>query len=165
MYPSADKGRRWILASREEIRDAAVTVADAAQRSLVILTPDLEPGIYDNEAFLDIVKRLVLSKRYAKIRMIITEPARAIPNGNRFVGVARRLNTSIELRNAHEDFRGHREAFLIADDNALLYRVDCSRWEGLAAIADRVVTRRYLDLFEEIWNLSEPTGEFREIHT
>lgn len=164
MYASANKGRRWILSSREEVRDAAVAIADAAQRSLAILTPDLEPGIYDNEAFLDIVKRLVLSKRYAKIRMIITEPARAIRNGNRFVGVARRLNTCIELRNAHEDYRSHREAFLIADDNALLYRVDSSRWEGLAATGDPVVTRRYLDLFEEIWNLSDPGAEFREIY-
>lgn len=164
MHASANQGRRWILSSRDEVRDAAVAIADAAQRSMAILTPDLEPGIYDNEAFLDIVKRLVLSKRYAKIRMIITEPARAIRNGNRFVGVARRLNTCIELRNAHEDYRGHHEAFLIADDSALLYRVDASRWEGLAATADPVVTRRYLDLFEEIWNLSEPGGEFREIH-
>jgi len=105
----------------------------------------------------------VLSKRYAKIRVIVTDPGRAMRNGNRFVGVARRLNTYIDLRNAHEDYRGHREALLIADDHALLYRIDAARWEGIADSYDPVVTRRYLALFDTIWNLSEPGPEFREV--
>ena len=164
MHASANKGRRWILSSKEEVRDAAVTIAGTARRSLAILTPDLEPGIYDDEAFLDVAKRLVLSKRYAKIRVIVADPARAIRNGNRFVGVARRLNTCIDLRNAHEDYRSHREAFLIADDSALLYRIDPSRWEGLAASHDPGITRKYLEIFDTIWNASEPGAEFREVH-
>ncbi len=163
MQAERSNSRRWILSSRDETRDAAVAIASGAKRSLAILTPDLEPGIYDDEGFLDVVKRLVLSKRYAKIRVIVTDPARAIRNGNRFVGVARRLNTYIDLRNAHQDYRGHREAFLIADDNALLYRIDTARWEGIADSYDPVVTRRYLNLFETIWNISEQGPEFREV--
>lgn len=155
--------RRWILSSFEETRDAAVEIAAAAKRSLAILTPDLEPGIYDYYDFLEAAKRLVLSKRYARIRVLVSDPARAIRNGNRFVGVARRLNTYIEIRNAHEDYRGHREACMIADDNALLYRVDAARWEGIADSYDPVVTRRYLDLFDTIWNISEVGSEFREV--
>jgi hypothetical protein len=163
MQAERANSRRWILSSKDETRDAAVAIASAAKRSLAILTPDLEPGIYDHEEFLDAAKRLVLAKRYAKIRVIITDPARAIRNGNRFVGVARRLNTYIDLRNAHQDYRGHREALLIADDNALLYRVDAARWEGIADSYDPVVARRYLDLFDSIWNVSEPGPEFREV--
>jgi len=155
--------RRWILSSKDETRDAAVAIAKAAKRTLSILTPDLEPGIYDHDDFLDVAKRLVLAKRYAKIRVLVTDPGRAIRNGNRFVGVARRLNTYIDLRNAHEDYRSHREALLIADDNALLYRIDAGRWEGIADSYDPVVTRRYLDFFDTIWNVSEPGPEFREV--
>lgn len=163
MHAERVNGRRWLLSSRDETRDAAVSIAAGAKRCLAILTPDLEPGIYDYEGFLDVAKRLVLSKRYAKIRVIVTDPARAIRNGNRFVGVARRLNTYIDIRNAHPDYRAHREAFLIADDNALLYRVDGSRWEGIADSHDPVVTRRYLDFFDAIWNVSEPGPEFRQL--
>lgn len=163
MHAERANSRRWILSSMEETREAAIAIACGAKRSLAILTPDLEPGIYDHEGFLDVAKRLVLAKRYAKIRVIVTDPARAIRNGNRFVGVARRLNTYIDLRNAHQDYRGHREAFLIADDNALLYRVDAARWEGIADSYDPVVTRRYLELFDSIWNVSEPGPEFREV--
>lgn len=163
MHAERAKSRRWILSSRDETRDAAVAIAAGAKRSLAILTPDLEPGIYDHEDFLDVAKRLVLSKRYARIRVIITDPARAMRNGNRFVGVARRLNTYIDLRNAHKDYQAHREALLIADDNALLYRIDAARWEGIADSYDPVVTRRYLDFFDTIWNISEQGPEFREV--
>lgn len=163
MHAERTNGRRWILSSRDETRDAAVAIASTAKRSLAILTPDLEPGIYDTDGFLDVAKRLVLAKRYSKIRVIVTDPARAVRNGNRFVGVARRLNTYIDLRNAHQDYRSLREAFLIADDSALLYRVDAGRWEGIADSYDPVVTRRYLDFFDNIWNVSEQGPEFREV--
>lgn len=163
MHAERANSRRWILSSKDETREAAVAIANTAKRSLAILTPDLEPGIYDHDDFLDVAKRLVLSKRYAKIRVIVTDPGRAMRNGNRFVGVARRLNTYIDLRNAHEDYRSHREALLIADDHALLYRIDSDRWEGIADSYDPVVTRRYLALFDTIWNLSEPGPEFREV--
>jgi hypothetical protein len=163
MQAVRSESRRWIPSNKDEVRNAAVAIANGAKRSLAILTPDLEPGIYDHDDFLDVVKRLVLSKRYAKIRVIVTDPARAIRNGNRFVGVARRLNTYIDLRNAHQDYWGHREALLIADDNALLYRVDAARWEGIADSDDPVVTRRYLDFFDNIWKVSEQGPEFRQV--
>lgn len=154
------ENHRWILSSQEETRRAAVAIAATARRSLAILTPDLEPGIYDHHEFLDVAKRLVLSKPWGKIRVLVSEPARAIRNGNRFVGVARRLNTYIELRNAPAAYLGYREAFLIADDHGLVYRVDRTRWEGIAEANDPGVTRRYRELFETIWRLSDPGTEF-----
>ena len=84
-------------------------------------------------------------------------------NGNRFVALGRRLNTYIEFRNVHEDYREHREAFLVADDTALLYRVDSSRWQGIADSYEPTVARRYYNLFEEIWNASVVEQELREL--
>jgi len=159
MQADRAKTHRWILGSLEETRAAAIAIAGTARRSLAILTPDLEPEVYDNEAFLDITKRLVLARPYARIQVLVSEPARAIRNGNRLVGVARRLNSRIELRNLSGRHRGVREAFLIADDSALLYRVDASRWEGIADSCDPVVTQRYRGLFDSLWELSGPEAE------
>ncbi len=157
------QGRRWVLSSFEETRSAATEIAATANRRLSIYTPDLETGIYDQDAFLEVAKRLVLSKRYARIRVLISEPARAVRNGNRFVSLGRRLNTYIEFRNVHEEYRDHREAFLVADDQALLYRVDAARWEGIADSYEPAVARRYLGLFDEIWNASVVEQELREL--
>ena len=157
------QGRRWVISSMAENLAAAAEIAGQAKRWISIYTPDLEPGIYDHEDFLDVAKRLVLAKRYAKIRVLISEPHRTVRIGNRFVSVGRRLNSYIEFRNVHQDYREHREAYLIADDTALLYRVEGRKWEGIADTYEPAVARRYLTLFDEIWNASEIEQELREL--
>ena len=163
MQATRIQGRRWVLSSFEESRAAVAEIASVAKRWISIYTPDLEPGIYDHDDFLEVAKRLVLAKRYARIRVLIADPARAVRNGNRLVGLARRLNSYIEFRNVHPDYREHREAFIIADDIALLYRVEAGRWEGIADTYEPPVAHRYLGLFDEIWNASEVEQELREL--
>lgn len=161
--PERTQGRRWVLANLEDTLAAAVEIAAVARRGLAILTPDLEPGVYDHEQFLEIVKRLVLAKRFARVRVLISDPQRTIRTGNRLVGLGRRLNTYVEFRNVHEDYRDHREAFLLADDTALLYRINHARWEGIADTYEPAVARRYLALFDEIWAASETARELRQL--
>ncbi len=163
MATERTQGRRWVLAAKEDTLAAAIEIAEVAQRGLAILTPDLEPGVYDHERFLEIVKRLVLAKRFARVRVLIAEPQRTVRLGNRLVGLGRRLNTYIEFRNVHEDYREHREAFLLADDVALLYRINHARWEGIADTYEPAVARRYLNLFDEIWTASETSQELRQL--
>ena len=46
--PEVETERR-ILTSFEEVREGVLEVAACAERSLTIQTPDLEPGLYDDE--------------------------------------------------------------------------------------------------------------------
>ncbi len=163
MNQACTQGRRWVLASKSDTLDAVVKVAGLANRWISIYTPDLEEGIYDQEVFLNVAKRLVLAKRYARIRVLISEPQRLVRIGHKFVKLGQRLNTYIEFRNVHEDFRDHHEAFLIADKHALMYRVDARRWEGIADTNEPAVARRYLGMFDEIWNASRVEAEVREL--
>ncbi len=164
MSETRTQGRRWVLSSFEESREAATQVARVAQRRISIFTQDMDPGIYDHDDFLNVAKRLVLSKSYARIEVLIADPSRVVRGGNRLVTLGRRLNTYIEFRNVHEDFRDHRETFMIADETALLYRVDASRWEGIADTYEPAVARRYLGLFNEAWEASVVEQELRELH-
>jgi hypothetical protein len=164
MSETRTQGRRWILSSFEECREAATQVARVAQRRISIFTQDMDPGIYDHDDFLNVAKRLVLSKSYARIEVLIADPSRVVRGGNRLVALGRRLNTYIEFRNVHEDFRDHRETFMIADNTALLYRADASRWEGIADTYEPAVARRYLGLFNEVWEASVVEQELRELH-
>lgn len=162
-HPERTQGRRWVLATVEDTLAAAIEIAAVARRGISILTPDLEPGVYDHERFLEIVKHLVLAKRFARVRVLISDPQRTIRLGNRLVGLGRRLNTYVEFRNVDSRFREHREAFLLADDVALLYRINHTRWEGIADTYEPAVARRYLGLFEEIWAASENSRELRQM--
>ncbi|MGD8976205.1 MAG: hypothetical protein PVG91_01305, partial [Gammaproteobacteria bacterium] len=87
----ADSTRR-VLSSKDEVRTAMVEVARLANRSITIMTLDLETNLYDHPHFLDAVKYLCLSRSYARIRVLITNPRRTIRDANRFVYLGRRLS-------------------------------------------------------------------------
>jgi hypothetical protein len=163
MDSARKKGRRWVISTKDEMRQAVIDVAGEASRKLSIFSHDLDPGIYDDLDFLEIVKRLVLSQAYARIRVLIADPSRAIKNGNAFVNLGRRLNTYIEFRHVREDLRTHAESFCIADETALVYRLQHQRWEGIADTYEPAVAKLYGKMFDEIWQASEVEIEFRQL--
>jgi hypothetical protein len=157
-------GTRAIVSSLEEVRAASLQVASSATRLLAMYTQDLEPLVYDQPKFIEAIKKLVLARGYAKVRVLLADPARAVYESSRFIGLARRITSYIEIRHAHRDFRGNRAAFLIADDRAIVYRSDASRWDGILEMNDPAVARRYLDMFDEAWHGSAPHAETRQLH-
>lgn len=163
MADKQENSKRWVISTREETREAVNAIAREASRKVSIFTHDLEPGIYDDPDFLEIIKRLVLSQTYARIRVLIADPTRAIKNGNNFVHLGRRLNTYIEFRHVREDLRTHAEAFCIADEKALVYRLQATRWEGIADTYEPAVAQLYGKMFDEMWLASEVEVEFRQL--
>lgn len=149
------KGTRRILSRSEEIRAAVVDITRCAERALAILTPDLEPEIYDHDEFLEALKKFILARGFARVRVLISDPVRAMKSGNQFVSMGRRLNSYIEFRNVKEEFRNLNEAFCIADDTALVYRADGRRWEGISDTYEPAVARKYLTTFDELWHACE----------
>ena len=163
MSDDQQNSKRWVISTRDETREAVIAIAREASRKVSIFTHDLEPGIYDDPDFLEIIKRLVLSQTYARIRVLIADPTRAIKNGNNFVHLGRRLNTYIEFRHVREDLRTHAEAFCIADEKALVYRLQATRWDGIADTFEPAVAKLYGKMFDEMWLASEVEVEFRQL--
>ncbi len=156
---------RRVLATLDDVHSAVLEVAAAARRTLAIFTQDLEPQILDRDDFLEIIKRLVLPNRFARVRVLVADPTRAIKDGHRLVSLGRRLSTYIDFRNVDVSFRDeHNEAFMIADDRGLVFRPDASRWEGIADINEPRVSRKYLDTFDQIWHASATDTELHQLH-
>jgi hypothetical protein len=144
-------GTRSILATLDEYRAAVAELATRAQRNLCIYTPDLEPQLYDQDSFLEPMKRLVLARRHARLRVLISDPGRVVREGNRFMQMARRLTSYIDLRNVSQEYRSNPCSFIIADDKAIAYRQQASRWDGIVEFNDIAVVRKYLAYFDEVW--------------
>lgn len=158
------RSQRRIITSQDELRSAVVEVTAVANRMLSIFTHDLEPNIYAHDAFLDAVKRFVLSRSFTRVRVLIAEPSRAMKISNRFVAMGRRLNSYIEFRHLpDEDRPAHPEAYLIADDHGLVFRADAKRFEGLSDTFEPTVARKYLNRFDALWAACEPAREIREL--
>ena len=157
----AAEGIRKILTGRSEIRAAVIEATSKADRALAILTPDLEPDIYDREDFLEALKRFILARGFARVRVLITRPSRAIKSGNEFVTMARRLNSYIEFRHLLPELGERDDAFFIADERAIIYRKSADTWDAMSNSCEPAVARYYLDSFDKLWHACAPEPELR----
>jgi len=151
-----------VIGSLEEMRAAVDAVASSAQRLMTIYTPDLEPDLYDQNGFLEIVKRFVLARRFAKVRVLLSDSSRLLRDNNRFIAMGRRLTSCIDIRPAVGGVKQRASAYLIADDRAIVYRVHPDRWDGVADLNNPPIARQYLDEFDEIWHASSSDEQARQ---
>jgi len=157
------RGVRQVLSTVEDVRAAVVQVVALANRGLTILTHDLEPQVYDHDDFLETLKKFILARSFARVRVLIMDPNRVIKTGSRFVTMGRRLNSYIEFRNVKPEYRTHPEAYCIADEHALVYRARAESWEGMSDTYEPAVARIYLSSFDTIWNACEIEPELRQM--
>ena len=160
---TSGSGTRTILTTMPEVREASLKVAKSAQRLLSIFTQDLEPLVYGEEPFLEAIKRLVLARSYAKVRVLLADPSRAMLDNNRFLALARRLTSCIDLRAMSPEYPASAGAFIIADDKALVYRLQADRWDGISDMNDPAVVRRYLNFFDEVWQTGMQESQMRQM--
>jgi hypothetical protein len=145
-----------VLASLDEARAAIDAAAAAAQRMISIFTPNLEPELYEQSAFLEIIKRFVLSRSFSKVRVLLADRAGIVREDNRFVAMGRRLRSYIDIRHAAESLPARAPAFLVADDRAVVHRLRTDGWDGIADFDNPAVARLYLSEFDSLWSRTTP---------
>ena len=143
-----------VLTSLAEVRAAVNEIAASAQRLISIYTPDLEPDLYDQTAFLEVIKHFVLTRSFSKVRVLLAEPTRVMRDSNRFVAMGRRLSSCIDIRYVTAQAPQRASAYLIADDRAIVYRMRADTWDGIADANNPPAARLYLQEFDTIWNAS-----------
>jgi len=143
-----------VLTSLAEVRAAVNEIAATAQRLISIYTPDLEPDLYDQTAFLEVIKHFVLTRSFSKVRVLLAEPTRVMRDSNRFVAMGRRLSSCIDIRYVAAQSPQRASSYLIADDRAIVYRMRADTWDGVADINNQAVARVYLQEFDQVWNAS-----------
>lgn len=149
------ESRRTILASLEEFRREVVAVTRSAERSLAVYTTRLEPEIYAYPAFVEAVKRLVLARSFARVRILVAEADAALDSEHPLATIAARLPAMMELRlMPTEQCDG--SGFVVADEAAVVYRMHCTRWDGIAELYDPPVAKMYLGRFDRIWPDATP---------
>jgi hypothetical protein len=143
-----------VLTSLAEVRSAVNEIAATAQRLISIYTPDLEPDLYDQTPFLEVIKHFVLTRSFSKVRVLLAEPTRVMRDSNRFVAMGRRLSSCIDIRYVAAHSPQRASAYLIADDRAIVYRLRADSWDGVADINNPQAARQYLQEFDQVWNAS-----------
>lgn len=144
-----------VLATLDDVRAATRQAAAQAQRLLSIYTLDLEPEVYEQPAFLDLVRNFVLGRSYARIRILTQKPV-AYGSPHKLAVMRRRLSGHIDIRTVDPQFASRTSSLLIADSRAIVYRAQASSWEGVAGFDQPPIARHYLQEFDEMWQASVP---------
>ncbi|HEY3643773.1 MAG TPA: hypothetical protein VGM16_00425 [Gammaproteobacteria bacterium] len=151
------------LASLNDNRAAAVAVAAVAKRELVLFSHDLEPLLYDKEDFLKVVQALATRSRMSRIRIVCKDPGVSVRAGHRLVAMVQRFSSYMEVRRASKDHAQLTETFLVADEEALLFRPLATAYEGYVDTHSPLEARKFLRQFTDIWEMAEPDPEFRRL--
>ena len=144
-----------VLTTLEDVRAASRRAVSGAQRLISIFTLDLEPQLYEQPAFLDLVKRFLLSHSFAKVRLL-TQRAVPYTSPHKLAAMRRRLSGHIEIRTLNPQYAARTSGMLIADARAIVYRAQVGNWDGVAGFNQPPIARLYLQEFDEMWIASVP---------
>jgi len=152
------------LGTRDDNRAAALRLVEQGERSLHLLTRNLDPVLYDNEPFIDAVRRLAIASPRTKVFILLQDPTEVVMRGHRIVELARRISSHIFINRTCEDDQAHTESFLIVDQVGLIYRPNSGRYEGTVDFHAPGQCRQLLKQFEHAWERSQPEPELRRLH-
>jgi hypothetical protein len=144
-----------VLSTLDDVRAASRRAVSGAERLISIFTLDLEPQLYEQPAFLDLVKRFLLSHSFAKVRLL-TQRAVPYTSPHKLAAMRRRLSGHIEIRTLNPQYAARTSGMLIADARAIVYRAQVGSWDGVAGYNQPPIARLYLQEFDEMWIASVP---------
>ena len=147
----------------EQCRDAALEIAKLARYRLAIMTPDLEPSIYGSPEFRDEVRRIARASRFALVRILVRDTQRAAREGHLLVELAMSLPTYVQIRVPDPDDEQRTDAFVLADDDAILYRVAPDVADGVVEVEGSAIARERLRSFDRLWERAQPDPNFRRL--
>jgi hypothetical protein len=155
VMPSPAPEPLQVLTTLDDVRAATRRAVANARRLLSIYTLDLEPQLYEQQPFLELIKSFLLNHSFAKVRLLTH---RAIPynSPNKLAAMRRRLSGHIEIRTVNPQFSARTSGMVIADSKAIVYRAQVTSWEGVAGFEQPPIARLYLQEFDEMWVASVP---------
>jgi hypothetical protein len=156
-------GRRAID-GREALAAARLQLLAATRHRLVLHLPLLGRDDYGNDAELAELRRIASSGRRADLRILLHDPAAALRDGHRLIGLFQRLSSAIAIRAPVEDVdRQDTRAWLVNDTGGYLYLPDASQPQGRMALVDRPAQVPLQRQFDEIWERSARAGELQPL--
>lgn len=144
--------------------DAALALARAAQRQLVIYTQDLDPALYDTPEFLAAARALALKARLPRLRILVVDAQRAVREGHRLVELHQQLSSFVQIRMPDPDDAVSAESWLIADDDAILHRLQSDDYAATYQPTASPLARAKLREFERLWERATTDPNLRRLH-
>ena len=144
-----------VFTSQQEMREQLLNLTRSAEKHLAIWSADLDRGLFESTALLDAIKRFVLARRHARVRLLTPQLPTSINTKHALLDMAECLPASFEVRTILDAPLDAGE-LLLSDDRGVLYRIHVDRWDGMSNQNDHLVTRFYMTQFDASWRIATP---------
>lgn len=162
--PPRPEPRLLAAEDRAQALAAVATLLAEARHEVMIYTRDLDPALLDVPATLEALKRIALSGRRARIRVIVHDTRAPLAAGHRLIALAQRLSSVFELRTpSDERDQQYPSAFLLNDGHGYFFRPLGSRLDGDGSTHAPGRHAQLRALFDQIWERSTPSDELRRL--
>lgn len=152
------------LSSRDEVKIINIALTQQTSRHIDIISRNLDPTIFDNIDFIDAIKKLSLSSKFTKIRILIKDSEPMIRNGHRLIELIQLLTSSIEVRKISEEYKSYNQAFTIFDGKGVISLPHADRYEGIANFNRPRLATELSNFFNEVWEHSAPDENLRRLY-
>jgi len=151
------------LSSRDAVKTMSIALTQQTSRSIDIISKYLDPGIFDNLDFIDALKKLSISSKFTKIRILLNNSEPMIKNGHRMIEIIQLLTSSIEVRKISEEYKLRNNAFSLFDGRGVIYQSHADRYEGFANFDRPRLATELGNYFNEVWEHSTPDENLRRL--
>lgn len=145
----------------EENALASLMMAKQANRTIDIISREMDPLIYNNLEFAETLKQIVLKNKRARVRILAHEPAVIVKRGHRLVDLAMQLTSFIEIRVPNLEHASYNDSLFIADTTGYIHRLNPARFEGKLNFNDKKTSRILTHQFDEMWEKSRSDPNFK----
>jgi hypothetical protein len=152
------------LHDQAAIRSAGTRMAQQASRELRLFSHDLDTPLYDQQEFLDAVRRIAVEVSTTAVHILLYDAKSAIHNGHRLIELARHLTSRIQIRRVPIELQERTEAYLLADDCGYVLRPLADVYEGTADFNAPLEVRRMREEFGRIWDVGDVHQELRRLY-
>lgn len=151
------------ITNSEELKNAFSQISGDAMRSIQIYTPDLEPGIYNDETFVDNLLAMSRGNRHAQIQILVMDPSSAIHRGHLLLRLAQQLTSSVEIRIPSEEYREDNISFILVDQKAFIYRPDTKYISATYNSDCKIRAQKLSEIFSLAWEHAEQDPQTRRL--
>ncbi len=152
-----------VIEGRDAMREALIQVIGQAQRDLLVSSACLESALYKATDVVEALKQQALAQRRLRIKLIISDPKRAMEQAEPLIELARRLSSQFKFREPVGVVHQFEEECIIADRLAYLYRDRPDNLMAKFALRDGPGAHPLVQRFDERWLNSQPAMEFRRL--
>ncbi len=146
-----------------DFRCQASIIAQKAHRQIRILSPSLDPNIFDNDALKSNLLNFARQHPYAEIHILVQNPQLLVQNSHRLLNLYHRLPSRVQMRTLNPECQTSHTEFMITDQAGILYKQTLNRYTGYAVYWSPVNATELANDFDTLWNSSEPDPELRRM--